>query len=1527
MMATINDNTMVGPGEGKEVIKVAEGRAIETEDRESGSTFSNFVNWVAEKATHHMSDEMLLLTLLGYLDEQNVPGARDEEAVNRLRKLLSRTELRDFIVQNVFPMKELFSLLLKILRTAPPRMWNPVFEMEIILFFLENVSVRHKYVDWCDLACQIYSDIVYEYLMVYHKTNGDACYVCPCCLGRVGEPYPEFVPRDVSPIFFDFLPINQCYETKRTPFILDGVVLIHKACMDRCEISFNEDMQLYPTEWRFKPMFDAGKVKSHRLRRMEVVTFQWPAHWRDLICCNQIPGFMGLDSRYRLTYQLDNSFRTVESRNLSLEVLQEMTQFESRLGSELCHVIVDLKSPRRRPNSLQTPFDPVPRIAPRVQDFGFKLRHDLRYRSVILGVTEVLDHEKIKTYFCHAEKKENISVSPKPGCETYATYGEMLGVSRERIVVDFTATPPKTFIAPPAYVGGGFPILSHEDTPTHTPTDSGSPQGSGSVSGTTTPTSESPVENAISSPVLGAGVDCFGEDGPTEFIDHIDKKTRDVPFHEKTPIDSEMGQCRKLFEALKDMYHDGKVRDTEGFGWLPNALKGGAIFGGLTIGVAAVGILSYVLTEKMIRSSLQREGKAMTKGMPFFASVMEVGTKLMGATAALGFLVSAVELADLMSAIREISGLRSLFELLSSEPEYVYPAEYADLEPYDQATSDFINAIGEGVLYPEALSAVKFVFYDASHEVIPDLKGAAGAVYIKIRAKQLIYGLDSIKKKYTKTDPKRTALMTGSVLLLCGAMALGVYLARNNCEKELQQESVVPVNKDLVAIQEALNEVKVNLGLVTLKFGSPPPVAQICPVMKHECVHYGDCPKKLPISAGEVCNSVCGGHHCTHWSGCIPLEEEPVIPVNNGFTCSICLATGLTQAEANAHFVFHLEAAEQQRESLYGYNGAPHVKCIVSDCLVEPLEHELFDHFFSEHDFEEIDQFWTPELEDEYLNSEPKKQKHAAMQKVAPRGRPARVYAPVTTDVQIKAPTRGAARHGYDSMKGRQKGKQVFAKATADRLADRGGYKEVDPDPGYNKAYGDFLHQDWKDVVLRRARIPRPAPKFDTNIYDSVKVKMSSLTDQWSKMSYADMKRTANIYRLGLKDDISPHGDCFRGQIDQYIWDSWKKFADDSARYMPDNQKVVFNQLCSDTRPLGLILADPKYKDFDLQGLRDGLSSMAEQGHADVQEEWCSEWSDGVSGNTVVIAPRYGLCRFCTETIPLKEMKQHIRFTHPAISGFPMPGSNPKVVYPLPGPQLFVPPVTILRRPVEESLYDVQNIFHCDLCELSFPTKEFLLKHRLFVHQTSKMEERANPDYRGHELGKKYSISVFRDHDGKSVYNFCLTKIRFRGDNAYTAWIAPIADFKSEATSHVVVGGKKVYLNALTYNICGPFMIIPVAQIASDVDTLNATATEWAGGAVTIVRHFDTKNTVGQCVAGRRGDQVDYVCETVPGNCGSPVLTSSGQDSGSCIAIHAYGSIQGNRVVNVGHMFSLSTINRIRALLAYGGRDVRVTLN
>ena len=38
-----------------------------------------------------------------------------------------------------------------------------------------------------------------------------------------------------------------------------------------------------------------------------------------------------------------------------------------------------------------------------------------------------------------------------------------------------------------------------------------------------------------------------------------------------------------------------------------------------------------------------------------------------------------------------------------------------------------------------------------------------------------------------------------------------------------------------------------------------------------ECLHIQPCP--LPIDANKVCNTSCGGHHCTHWSGCKPKSE------------------------------------------------------------------------------------------------------------------------------------------------------------------------------------------------------------------------------------------------------------------------------------------------------------------------------------------------------------------------------------------------------------------------------------------------------------------------------------------------------------------------------------------------------------------------------------------------------------------------------------------------------------------------------
>jgi hypothetical protein len=42
---------------------------------------------------------------------------------------------------------------------------------------------------------------------------------------------------------------------------------------------------------------------------------------------------------------------------------------------------------------------------------------------------------------------------------------------------------------------------------------------------------------------------------------------------------------------------------------------------------------------------------------------------------------------------------------------------------------------------------------------------------------------------------------------------------------------------------------------------------------KRECIHGKGCTSGLPISATVNCGVKCGGHHCTHWSGCQPLAK------------------------------------------------------------------------------------------------------------------------------------------------------------------------------------------------------------------------------------------------------------------------------------------------------------------------------------------------------------------------------------------------------------------------------------------------------------------------------------------------------------------------------------------------------------------------------------------------------------------------------------------------------------------------------
>jgi hypothetical protein len=71
------------------------------------------------------------------------------------------------------------------------------------------------------------------------------------------------------------------------------------------------------------------------------------------------------------------------------------------------------------------------------------------------------------------------------------------------------------------------------------------------------------------------------------------------------------------------------------------------------------------------------------------------------------------------------------------------------------------------------------------------------------------------------------------------------------------------------------------LGVLTLVFGIPTVAAYVgAKIVRKvfgknpECAHVATCPMKLKCSAGEVCNTACGGHNCTHWSECQPAVKE-----------------------------------------------------------------------------------------------------------------------------------------------------------------------------------------------------------------------------------------------------------------------------------------------------------------------------------------------------------------------------------------------------------------------------------------------------------------------------------------------------------------------------------------------------------------------------------------------------------------------------------------------------------------------------
>lgn len=57
-------------------------------------------------------------------------------------------------------------------------------------------------------------------------------------------------------------------------------------------------------------------------------------------------------------------------------------------------------------------------------------------------------------------------------------------------------------------------------------------------------------------------------------------------------------------------------------------------------------------------------------------------------------------------------------------------------------------------------------------------------------------------------------------------------------------------------------------------------------MLENQCIHYTSCPKKLGVDVNKECNTVCEGHHCTHFVSCkpemlLPQGREGVTPVRS----------------------------------------------------------------------------------------------------------------------------------------------------------------------------------------------------------------------------------------------------------------------------------------------------------------------------------------------------------------------------------------------------------------------------------------------------------------------------------------------------------------------------------------------------------------------------------------------------------------------------------------------------------------------
>jgi hypothetical protein len=99
---------------------------------------------------------------------------------------------------------------------------------------------------------------------------------------------------------------------------------------------------------------------------------------------------------------------------------------------------------------------------------------------------------------------------------------------------------------------------------------------------------------------------------------------------------------------------------------------------------------------------------------------------------------------------------------------------------------------------------------------------------------------------------------------------------------------------------------------------------------KKECAHH-NCPKGLATKSGDVCNTSCGGHHCTHWLTCKPAAwKEKKKDVKESLNCgNFCVSVAFGNK-------CKLSKCQASHDILKAKSYFGNIKCTRTGCLITP---------------------------------------------------------------------------------------------------------------------------------------------------------------------------------------------------------------------------------------------------------------------------------------------------------------------------------------------------------------------------------------------------------------------------------------------------------------------------------------------------------------------------------------------------------------------------------------------------------------